>query len=653
MLKTKIHNLFIEFLLVVGMCNWPVLAETLWHFQADLDVPKAGLVETVLPAGLFYGMDGIENNSFIDLVLVGPDGQNRSFELFWKEDNESRQLDLEPGSIYLDKAKGLVWETSLPENFIMETVRIDLSNPESMGKVDIQVRTGQRWHWLTRNAALYKKGDQSVSVIQVQAGVYKQMRLCFKGYDQSLKETALLVQSVRVLGRNRAKDFVEQWTNLNFSDEKIGNERVLSALLPGSGLAIQTLVLKTEAQFQGRWRLGHEMVLGGVPEFRELFAGEVATVKGTETELEIQVNRTWPGRLLILKLNQGDKYLGNIIGFKLQARLPRLVFWADKEGVYWAQTGLGNKALIKEKPGDSKRQAGRYLVFSEIIENPLWRPENLLEQSGIGGGPFNEKGYRWKARVTIPVPGYYRLVLDQAAVFEPNLQALRLVKDGLQVPYFRGRSEIRATELQVISSYDQAKNSSTWTIQFPRSSSPWEFLSLESQGIFERQVIFEIPKLGRGGWERWKELNWQNTGKDPAVLQVGLHALPVDSEKIRVSMRHGDNRPIDLKGNKAFYLAPTLLFIAQKAGEYTLFGGHPDMGEAKYDLALVQAHLKETIPQTAKMEKWASLTASTFDFKIRALFEGRNWGLYIVLGLVTLVLLVLIVRLFPKKEKVE
>jgi hypothetical protein len=651
MLKVKIHCLCLGVLLATAMGKLPMLADTPWHFQAALNVPKAGLVETVLPAGLFYGMNGIADNSFIDLVLVGPDGQNRSFELFWKEDNEPRQLDLEPGRIYLDKAMGLIWETSLPDNFIMETVRIDLADPEYMGKVDIQVRVGQRWHWLTRNAALYKKGEQSATAIQVKAGVYDQMRLCFKGYDQSLKETALPVQSVRVLGRNLAKDFVAQWTQLNFSDERIGNERVLSALLPGSGLAIQTLVLKTEAQFQGRWRLGYEMVQGGVPEFQELFAGEVATVQGMETDLEIKVNCSWPGRFLILKLDQGDKYLGHIKEFKLQARLPRLVFWADKEGVYRAQAGLGNKALIKGKPGDARRQAGQDLVFSEIIENPLWRPQNLLEQLGIGGGPFNEKGYRWKARVMIPVPGYYRLVLDPAAVFEANFQALRLVKDGLQVPYFKGSSEIRAVKLPVLASYDQATNSSMWTVRLPRSSSPWEYLSLESQGVFERRVVLEIPRREQGGWGSWKELNWKNTGLGPVVLQVGLHALPVDAEKIRVRMSHGDNRPIDLNGSNVFYQAPTLLFIAPKAGEYTLFGGHSDMGEAKYDLALLQAHLRGKIPQASKMEKWTSLTASSSGVKIRALFEGRNWGLYAVLGLVTLILVLLIVRLFPKKEK--
>ncbi len=650
MLKTRIHRLLIGSFLVLAIGNRLALADAPWHFQAELVVPKAGLVESVLPAGLFFASDEKGSQSFIDLALVGPDGQNRSFELFWKEDNKLRQIDLAPGRIYLDKDKGLIWETSLPANFIMETLLIDLSDSEFMGKVDIQARAGQRWLWLARNAALYKKGEQSGSTLQVKSGVYDQMRLCFKGYDRSLKETALPVQSVRVIGRNRAKGFAEQWTQLAFADDKRGNERVLSAVLPGSGLAIQTLALKTEAQFQGRWRLGYEMAQGGVPEFREIYTGVVTTVLGTETELEIHVNQFWPSRYLILKLDQGDKYLGHVSEFKLQARLPRLVFWADKEGVYRAQTGLGSKTLVKERPGDEKRQAGRSLVFSGIIENPQWRAENLLEQLGVGGGPFNEKGYRWKAKVMIPVPGYYRLVLDPEVVFEANLQALRLVKDKVQIPYFRGSNEIRTAKLHVISSYDQATNSSAWTVQLPGSLSPWEFLSLESHGIFERQVIFEIPGPGQSEWKQWKELKWQNTGDGAAVLQVDLHALPVAVEKIRVRMQHGDNRPIGLNKSNAFFYAPTLLFIARNAGEYSLYGGHPDADEAKYDLALVQAHLKDTAPQTVKMENWTNLSASGFDFKIKALFEGRNWGLYVVLGLVTLALLVLIIRLFPKKE---
>jgi hypothetical protein len=253
----------------------------------------------------------------------------------------------------------------------------------------------------------------------------------------------------------------------------------------------------------------------------------------------------------------------------------------------------------------------------------------------------------------IPVPGYYRLVLDPAAVFEANFQALRLVKDGWQVPYFKGRSEIQAVKLPILASYDQAKNSSTWTVRLPRSSAPWEYLTLESQGVFERQVVLEIPGLAEKGWERWKEQNWKNIGMGPTVLQVGLHAFPAGVEKIRVRMIHGDNRPIELIGSNAFYRAPTLLFIAQKAGEYTLFGGHPDLGEAKYDLALLQAHLWGKMPQTSKMENWTPLGLSSSGNKIKALFEGRNWGLYAVLGLITLILVILIVRLFPKKGSVE
>lgn len=32
-------------------------------------------------------------------------------------------------------------------------------------------------------------------------------------------------------------------------------------------------------------------------------------------------------------------------------------------------------------------------------------------------------------------------------------------------------------------------------------------------------------------------------------------------------------------------------------------------------------------------------------------FDDRSWGLYLVLGVVTMVLMVLIIKLFPKEEK--
>ena len=41
--------------------------------QASAQVAQPGLIETVLPAGVFFGTDNAVKTSQLDLTLVGPD----------------------------------------------------------------------------------------------------------------------------------------------------------------------------------------------------------------------------------------------------------------------------------------------------------------------------------------------------------------------------------------------------------------------------------------------------------------------------------------------------------------------------------------------------------------------------------------------------
>jgi hypothetical protein len=187
----------------------------------------------------------------------------------------------------------------------------------------------------------------------------------------------------------------------------------------------------------------------------------------------------------------------------------------------------------------------------------------------------------------------------------------------------------------------------------PEPGPQWEFLEFESRGIFERRVISEIPKPGNTGWQKWQEQRWQNSANQTTTLRLSLETVPERTKEIRVTIAHGDNQPIELTGIKAIYQAPALLFLIHKPGEYFLFSGNPQAAEAKYDLALVQAHLADAIPKTAVLEKPEPVSSSLFSSGIKEFFDEKSWGLYAVLGLVTLVLMFLIVRLFPKEQKKE
>jgi len=638
-------------IITLAMFTIPALtcAEEQWHFRASAAVPGPGFMEAVLPVGLFFGADAATPASQVDLSLVGPDGKPRSFELYWKEDNSPRNEVLKSAQIRLDKKHSLIWEAASPKDLQIEKIRIDFAAPQTMGKVTIEGKDSHGWHIVADNAALYQAENRAVTEIEIKPAVYEKLRLSFKGYDTEFKETPLPVKSVTLSGKSTAKDYVEKTVALAFSDNELEGKRTVSSLLPGSGLWIRTVMLTTEAQFQGTWELGQEVVQNGKLQFQQLSSGTIAMVGKTALNLELPVNRSWPGRSLILKLDPAGRYVGRITAMKILVNLPRMTFYADKAGTYLAQTGNGNKAFIKDTPGDAERKINNIVAFSLVIENKQWFPERLAEKYGIAGGPFNEKGYRWIARMIVPESGYYRLVLNRESSLSPNSGNVRIVKDNIQVPYFHGPSEEKEIGLDAATGYDQGKNRSSWNITLPDQSGRLLEMTVESHGIFDRQVMLEIPKPGRSGWQLWKTLRWQNVADAPSILRVGLADLPHDVAEMRIAMDHGDNRPIDIKKIKATYHAPTILFLILRPGEYTLYGGNPELPEAKYDLALVQAHLVAVVPKPASMGDIEPFQSSGIKHRILALFDDKSWGLYAVLGLVTVVLMMFIVRLFPKE----
>lgn len=648
--QRKAAAICLVMVLIVGAMPVCASADNQWHYQASTAVAEPGLMEAVLPAGLFFSAGATAPASEVDLSLSGPDGNSRSFELYWKEENSPRTEVLKSAKVLLDNTRALIWAAASPKDLRIEKIRIEFTAPQTMGKVRIEGKDNQGWQVLADGAALYHTEGQSATEIEIKPAVYEQLRLSFKGYDNKFRETPFQVSSVTVSGKSTAKDYIETVIDLHFSDEKQEGKRVISSTLPGSGLWIKNVVLRTEAQFQGTWELGQETIIGGKLQFQELSTGNINTVSKAASRIELPINRTWPGRSLILRLSPAKTYLGKILEMKITANLPRITFYADKAGTYLAQTGTGNTMSIKEAPGDTDRKVNKVISFSAVNENKQWAPEGLAEKFAVAGGPFFEKGYRWRASVKIPESGYYRMVLNREASLWPSPEKVRLVRDNVQVPYFYGSSEEKEIGLEAASSYDQSKNRTSWTVSLPKPSANLKEITLESQGIFDRNAMFELPKQGRAGWQPWKTVRWQNTANDPSVLHVGLAGLPKGITELRITMDHGDNRPIEINKIKGTYTAPALLFLVSKPGEYRVYGGNLETPEPKYDLALVQAHLVDAIPKAAEMGNIEPFQSSGLKHKFLEVFDDKSWGLYAVLGLVTVVLMSLIVRLFPKEK---
>jgi len=637
-------QLWIGWLLILaGSTAW---ADEVWRARTTIDVPAPGLVESVVPPELVLGPESGE----MDLTLTGPDGHARAFELYWREPVAETALTLSPSRVSLDERNGFVWEATLPERLLSRQLLVRLSGKEVVGRIDVDGYRQGRWTRLVDDAAVFDTDGVRHSRIDLPQGQYERLRLSLTGFDPRAKEKLSPVRSVTLTAERIGKDFAGQVLALPFQQSETRSEIVVQAALPGSGLWLKSVTLATEAQFQGRWQIGRETIVDGQKRFITHRSGHVAHVDHRQQLLTIDLNTRWPGRSLVLRLDTDQRYIGAVTRLTADARLPRLVFSAEKTGRYTLLAGTGRNVRVLRQPGDALRQPDMLLTAAPPEANILWRPASLVERFHLKGAPFQPAGYTWRAPVQISDPGFFSLALSLEALLDQRAGTVRIVKDDLQVPFIRGREEIQTMPVTAQPDFDAEKNQGRWTIQLPGPSAHWQRLTLNAQGIFRRTIHWERPKPANMGWERIGTDTWENRDNGRTALNFNLNRLPAGTDRLRVVMDNGDNQPIALTKITARYATPTVLFLAHQSGTYWVCGGNPEAGSPHYDLSLVENQLLSALPGHVAMGALEPFQSPGWGRRFSDAFKESGWGLYAVLGLVTLVLIGIIVRLFPKGE---
>ena len=240
--------------------------------------------------------------------------------------------------------------------------------------------------------------------------------------------------------------------------------------LPGSGIWISEINITTDALFQGEWQLGRETNVLGTRAFSAVSSGRISHVGENEQTLAIDVDRRWPDQEMTVRMASGD-YFGRVRSVTIQARIPRMVFFADSAGWYIVRSGCGNSRRILDLAGDRDRKIDHQVVLTDIKRNSRSIHGDLAKKYTITGGPFHPDGYAWKADVRVEAPGFYRVKLSERVCLEEELPALRLVRDNNQIPYFLGLEEERYVRLAAAAAYDADQNRSVYTIRLPFASS--------------------------------------------------------------------------------------------------------------------------------------------------------------------------------------
>ncbi|MEE9911159.1 MAG: hypothetical protein K4571_05490 [Deltaproteobacteria bacterium] len=632
------------FLLFVVPC-YGVAQE--WRVEASLSVPKPGLIEVPLLPELHHL---IENG--LDLKVVGPDGKSRPFELYWREDQSPTVIHLAEKSAKLEN-NIFIWETVIPvtDRIRVKSININILSTQYIGKVDIFGLKNGRWINLTRKSALYSSDGFTRGDIAIAEDIYEGFRLEFTAYAKK----PLPIGQVQALGEKPGKDYAKLSLGLKYqrSDRKDSANKTITELLaalPGSGLYLEDLELLTSAQFNGNWSLERQDMQNGQKIFISEVTGTVAGVEKGAAAVKIKMDRVWKSKILNLKLTGSDGALSGVKQITVKIRVPRLVFLADTHGAYLVRTGLSHKTDIREYPGTGRLDTPVQAQFSAPRFNDHLPRENLIRQYQLAGAPFKADGYQWRSDIKLSVPGYYRFILHQKASLEENIQSLRIVRNGLQYPYFMEKGITRGCKLTIRESHHPQTNTTTWHLELPQASSRWSSLVLQSSGIFHRTIKVERDQPRPVQGVLWRTVHWSHASASPTELSIALQAFPREENKIRLVMEHGDNKPLKIEEAKVLYHAPAIHFLADAADGYELYGGNNHVQAPSYDMELVQDQLRRQEPLMAELTEPQMLKDTAITNAVTNFFSKNNWGLYGVLGLLSFVLIAVIVFVFPKPK---
>jgi hypothetical protein len=613
-------------------------AESPWRAQATLKVSGPGLTEAVLPAGLH-----LRSDDNFDLALSDSKGQAVPLELYWREDAGASARLLEASSVTLDPAHGYQWEGSLPKDLQPQKLLIQAREGAAVGTVDVDVKRGGEWVRLASAAALTDDGQGPACSLKLNGG--SAVRLRFQGFNEEFKKSVTPLAWVEVQGKPLKVDYVWRWTELKVATQRAG---LYTLALPGVGLEAVHLRLRGQAPYLGSWSLSAVDARRGAWILAE---GQTRGLAHKPLQLDIDLAGSLRARALKLSLDPRAAQAFDLAEASLQCRLPRLVFYAPAAGAYHLQSGLGRRVEALEAPNDAKREGAQMASFGPVETNAAWSPAAALAGLPLAGAAFHGDGYAWSAPVTVPAPGSYRLVLNAPAALDAHPAALRLVRGATQVPYVW--AEDRQEDVVVLAleeSYDAKSNESSYLLKLPQASPNWKALRIQTEGAFKRVVRLEQTKASGVGFEPWQQQRWIQGAAAMEPLVFDLGALRPQSTQLRLLISHGDNQRLPLQRAMATYDSPALLFVASEAGALELVGGNATVAAPDYDLSLFDELLGLEDPARAELGPLKPYAGQSLWQRLQGRLGQKQAGLYLVLGLVTLGLLILIVRILPKAE---
>ncbi len=373
--------------------------------------------------------------------------------------------------------------------------------------------------------------------------------------------------------------------------------------------------------------------------------------------LEVPFDFRAPSRELLVHIANGDSPPIAIDEVRVRQRPVWLVFRVAEPGSYTLlsgnnQVGAPHYDLAALAP--TLRDAPPASVTPGAAEaNPGYRRPDTLTEAPLLGAAIDPAPWTYRKPLGIATAGVQELELDLEALAHAsgNLGDLRLVRDGVQVPYLIERPTLfRSIPLVPVPANDPTRpRLSRWQVKLPHDSLPLDRLTLRSSTVlFQRHVrLSEKITDDRGGtYERTlADAGWSHTPGNKEPLILNLPGAP-STDTLLLETDNGDNPPVLLTGLQATYPVVRLLFKTEP-GPLALYYGNASANPPHYDLSLVAGQILSAEKSAATLGPEEKVRGDTWSAKWASGARGGP-ALWIALTLVVVALLTVVAKLLPK-----
>lgn len=633
----------------------PAIEPVEWRYQQDVPVAEKGLVRVPLPPETLDAAKPAQE----DLRLLDPNGREVPYALLrtapprpeWKVP-ASLRTNVEGDTTTILIATG----TAAP----IEAVALEIPVASFLKPARIEVSDdGSHWSLVASGVPIFRQGGAAHTRLPLQKRAAAHVRITL---DDS-RTPAVAIAGGRLLLAPRDGPEPQPVDVKIAHREEFAGETVLTLELAASHLPLTSLRIETpEPLFTRPVEIAVREMREGEPAERVIATGSLYRITGeglTEAaRLDLPVRATVPARELLVHISNGDSPPLRITGVAGRWNPPVLVFSAAQQGNHLLLSGRSDAAAPRYDVAGFARQlseaGGATVAPGPLVEHRGYKPPPALADIPLTGAPLDAAHWKFRKPVRIEKSGVQRVELDPEALAHArsDLSDLRLVHDGVQVPYLIERSHLLRAREFVPEAAPEPKHpeKSRWALALPFAGLPVVRLTFHSPTpLFQRQLQVWENVTDERGYVHARPLGsavWSRRPDESGMFTLALQNAPA-SARLFVETDNGDNPAIELPKVAIAWPVVRLYFKADSTPALGLLYGNTGAVAPRYDLDLVADRLLASEKSIATLGPESAISPSA----ARDLLKGRRAGavFWAALALAVVVLLVVIARLLPKK----